>query len=70
MIAEASDNVKGDADIALLLLASGSSSAGISPRGNFLLYSGVRVSPDVGLIVTNSKGVLFILSSQATDLVG
>ena len=63
MMDDASDKASGG-------LASVSSRAGIKPRGNLPLNSGVRVSPEVGLTVMNSNGVAFILSSHATERVG
>ena len=63
MMDDASDNASGG-------LTSVSSKAGIKPRGNLPLNSGVRVSPDVGLTVMNSNGVAFIFRSHATDRVG
>ena len=63
-MAAASESVNGG------VLGSVSSRAGIKPRGNLARYLAVRVSPAVGLVVTNSNGVFFIFSNQATERVG
>lgn len=60
---EASDSVNGG-------LTDVSSKAGMRPNENLERNSGVRVSPAVGLVVMNSNGVEWSLSSHATDRVG